>query len=190
MAVGVASLREGRLGVLSGHGVVARPQRGDLVALAVRRETLGGSEGVLNERVLLHGRPDHAGRALDRGHEVRRTGEHVVGRLILVVALDAPVAFPRPRLGADDDDRVDASVRHGRQRVVDDLLLGDADLAQDGAGLGRTHPPGHRPRRVGERPAALRHCDAVDASEKARPATATATATAPHRPRPPARPRS
>ncbi len=168
----VASLREGRLGVLAGDGVEARPQCGDLVALAVRREAQSGGEGVLDEGVLLHGRPDHAGRHLDGGHEVWRSGEHVVGRVVLVVALDTPVALPRPRLGADDDDRVKAAIRHRGQRVVDDLLLGDADLAQDGAGPGRAYPPGHRPRRVGERPAALGHGDAVDACQEARPTAA------------------
>ena len=62
------------VGVVAGHRVEARPERGDLVALRVRREMLGGAQGVLNERVLLHRRQHDAGRLLDRGHEVRRAG--------------------------------------------------------------------------------------------------------------------
>ena len=39
--------------------------------------------------------------------------------------------------------------RHGRQRVVDHLLLRDADLAEERARAGRADAPGHGARRVG-----------------------------------------
>ena len=124
------------------------------------------AEGVLNERVLLHGRPDDAGRDLHRGHEVRRPRQDLVGRVVLFVGLDAAVAGPGPRLGSGNDDGVGAAGRHQRQRVVDHLLLGDADLAEERARPGRPDAPGDGARRVGERPRALRHGDGVDVAEQ------------------------
>ena len=100
------------------------------------REVLGGGERVLNQRVLLRDRPDHAGRDLDRGHEVGRPGQDLVGRPVLLVDVDAAVAGKCPRLGAGHDDGLGVSGSDGRQPVVDDLLLGDADLAEQGARLG------------------------------------------------------
>ena len=47
--------------------------------------------------------------------------------------VDATVTGKRPRLGAGHDDGLGAPGGDGCQGVVDDLLLGDADLAQHGA---------------------------------------------------------
>ncbi len=165
-----ASRRRGNAasGLSHGHRVEPGPERGDLLALAFRREMQRRGEGVLNERVLLHGRPDHAGRDLHGGHEVRRPRQDLVGRVVLFVGLDAAVTGPGPRLGSGNDDGVGAAARHQRQRVVDHLLLGDADLAEERARPGRADAPGDGARRVGERPRALRHGDGVDVAEQPR----------------------
>ena len=146
----VAAQRERRRGVVAGHRVEPGPERSDLLALAFRREMQRRGEGVLNERVLLHGRPDHAGRDLHGGHEIRRPRQDLVGRVVFFVGLDAAVPGPGPRLGSGNDDGVGAAARHQRQRVVDHLLLGDADLAEQRARPGRADAPGDGARRVGE----------------------------------------
>ena len=77
----VAWLREGGLGVVHGHRVEARPERGDVGALAVRRERAAAAASAFSmSAYCCTRRPDHAGGDLDRGHEVRRPREHLVGR--------------------------------------------------------------------------------------------------------------
>ncbi len=109
----VAGLGEGGLGVARRHRVEARPQRGDLVALAVRRQVVRGGQRVLNERVLLHRREHDPRRELHGGHEVGRAGQDLVGWRVLLVRLGTPVAGPGPCLGAGDDDGPVPPGRHG-----------------------------------------------------------------------------
>ena len=51
---------------------------------------------VLNQRVLLDGRPYHPGRLFHGRHEVGRARQHLVGRGLLPVGIDAPVTSPGP----------------------------------------------------------------------------------------------
>ena len=94
------------VGVAGRHLVEARPQRGDLVALALGRRVPGGGQRVLNQRVLLHGRHTMPAAismgATNSGGRVSTSS----GGPVLLVGLDAAVACPRPRLGADHDDGV------------------------------------------------------------------------------------
>ena len=164
----VARLGKRRLGVVRRHSVETRPERGDRLALVLRREVEGCREGVLNERVLLYRRPDDAGCDLHRSDEVGRPGEHLVGRPVLLIGVHAPVTRPGPRLRSGDHDGAGAAGCHQRQGVVDHLLLGDADLAQQRVRAGRADASGDGASRVGERPRALGHRDAVDVPEERR----------------------
>ena len=119
------------------HRVAARPECGDVGALAVRGEVLAGGERVLNERVLLRDRGQTMPAAISTGAtKSGRPGQHLVGGLVLLVDVAAAVTSKRPRLGACDNEGVGVPGRNGGQPVVDDLLLGDADLAQHGARSG------------------------------------------------------
>ena len=55
-----------------------------------------------------------------------------------------PSAGPGPRLGSGDHDGAGAAARHQRQSVVDHLLLGDADLAEQRARRRATRRAGRR----------------------------------------------
>ena len=75
-----ARLGEGGIGIRLGGRVEAGPQAGDLVALGLGAQPLGGAERVLNHGVLLDRGQDDAGGDLDRCDEVGRSAEDLVGR--------------------------------------------------------------------------------------------------------------
>ena len=83
---------------------------------------------VLNEGVLLHRRQDDAGLELNRRHEVGRPLHDPVGWLALEVRFFAAAAKPAASFATHHDHRVVLARRHGRERVVEHLLLRDADL--------------------------------------------------------------
>ena len=156
---------EGSVGVVGRHGVEAGPERGDLVPLRVRPEPACCGQRVLNEGVLLHRRQDDAGLELNRGHEVGRPLHDPVGWLALEVRFFAAAAEPAPSFATHDDHRVVLARCHGREGVVEHLLLRDPDLEAECPRPRRPDAPGHGACRIRERPRALGHRQAIDRAE-------------------------
>jgi hypothetical protein len=126
--VAISAALRGAPKAASGLWTATALKRGDLVSLLVRGEPARCGQRVLNEGVLLDGGQDDPGRQLNGRHEVGRALHDPVGRLVFEVGLGAAAAEPAPRFAPDDDHRVVLTHRHGRQRMVDHLLLRDPDL--------------------------------------------------------------
>ena len=105
---------------------------------ARRRAPLGRAERVLDQRVLLHDGPDDAGRHLNGGDELGRPRQDLVGWTPSPSSDSTPPARAQARASPPTTATASLSpLATMAQRVVDDLLLGDADFAEHGAGARR-----------------------------------------------------
>ena len=156
-------------GLCTRHRVEAGPERGDLVALALRREVRGAAARAFSMSAYCCTGGQTMPAAISTG--ATKSGGRVStssgGRSSSSVS--TPPSRAQARASEPATTTVPAlSGRHERQSVVDHLLLGDADLAEQRARVRRPDAPGDGARRVGERPRALGHGDAVDAARAGR----------------------
>ena len=176
--VGVSSARasmgcgERGLGIVPGHQVEPLPQAGDLGTVLGQGPALGGPEGVVDHGVLLDGIPQPVGH-LDRFHQRPGAAVHDIGhrpglgRLHRLVAA-RPAWSRAQRLASPPTTAAtsDSPGGDGRQRLVDQRLLGDAQLHQVAPGRPRPHLVGHQPGRIGIGPAPLGHRHPVDHAQQ------------------------
>ena len=126
------------------------------------------AQGVVDHGVLLDRVPQAMG-LLDRLQQRARAAVDDVGprpgRLGRLAGVRPP-AGPAPGLAAHHHGHVGPPGGDGRQRLVDQQLLGDAQLGQVGAGSGGPDPVGHQASRVGIGPGPLGNGDPVDGGQQ------------------------
>lgn len=165
-------------GVLEGrrHPAEAGPQPGDLVAVLGDRQPLGVAQRAVDQGVLLGRRPQ-SGLDLERADDLALGRPPLVGLVRpghrLVRFGDAgPLGQRRPpcALAADDEGHAGPAAEDGPVGVVEQRLLRDADLHDDGAGARRSDRRRDVARRVHVRPRALGHRGHVDVRQQRRAA--------------------
>lgn len=150
--------RERRLGILLRNAVEAGVEIGDLALEFDGAGPLGGREGVLDQCVLVDRRPqagfefggvdEVAGRRLvDVGRDITLVGFGAArvssedlsdARGVGLGAAGSEPSVTRLCLASTHEGDVDLAGEQGRQRLVDDRLLRNPDVDEDGRGRRRT----------------------------------------------------
>ena len=150
------------VGVRAGHAVEAGPEcRQSRLRCWARLRPSVGPQGVLDHGVLLDRLPESVGH-LHGFHQRTLPAVHDVGlgpwwpRFDRVATRAFEIAYPTFGLTPDHGGQFGPTRHHCGQCLVDEGLLGDAQLEQVGLGFGGAHPVGNQAARVRVLPAPLR----------------------------------